>query len=317
MEKIDNKARAIQEVANELGWNSDVDSLIERVKQIDNGLISEDEFIYLLNWLPNCILVNKLDQSAFPNSESEKYGVPDLLAVFEIDGKKEQYLIEVKTSRKAKLSWTEKYVNKLKAYSELVGIPILIAWKCHEMQFTDWVLVSLEDFSKPNKTYKLNYIDALKQSRLSKYTKDYTVTLPDNFSFELSLRKDKHVKTEADGEIWDVFLESLKITGRQNQDIGKFSPGLFALFMSLGFKEELEENKTHIIRKWKPYNVIMPIHRVVLIWGKINSQEEASWIERIQNSNYPISYDSLFQDLSKSIDLGLVNHILFTIPAKN
>ncbi len=318
MKSLDNKARVIQEIATQLGWNSDIDLLIERIRQIDKGLIQEDEFIYLLNWLPNCISVSKIDQSAMPTSHSSLLGVTDLLAVFELDGVRKSFLIEIKTSEKPKLSWSEKYVNKLKAYSELHNLPVLVAWKCTDYLLPNWVLVPLEDFQKPHLNYKLEYTEALKKNILSKYAKDYYVALYDNFSIKLSFRKNQKIEDEDDGEIWNVFLESFKMVGRDEQEIGKLSAGLFALLLCLGINEEtVEVTETHINRIWTPFNTFTSIQKIPLMLSSFFSKEEVSWIELIQNEQYPIAYKALFDDLKDAIDNGLVRHILFTIPNEN
>lgn len=315
MKSLDNKARVIQEIATKLGWNSDVDLLIERIKQIDKGLVQEDEFIYLVNWLPNCISVSKIDQSSMPTSHSTLLGVTDLLAVFEIDGVRKSFLIEVKTSQKGKLSWSEKYVNKLKAYSELHNLPVLIAWKCTDYLLPNWTLVPLGDFQKPHLNYKLEYTEALKKNLLSKYAKDYYVSLYKNFALKLSFRKDEKIENEDDGEVWNVFLDNFQIIGKEEQDISKLSAGLFALLLCLGINEEIVEvTETHINKIWKPFNTFTSIQMIPLMLSNFFSEEEVSWLELIQDEHYPITYENLFGDLKDAIDNGLVEHILFTIP---
>lgn len=315
MKSIDNKARVIQEIANKLGWNSDIDELIERVNQIDKGLVQEDEFIYLLNWLPNCISVSKIDQSTMPSSHSTHLGVSDLLAVFEIDGVRKSFLIEVKTSEKTKLSWSEKYVNKLKAYSELHNLPVLVAWKCTNFALPNWTLVSLDDFEKPHLNYKLEYTEALKKNLLSKYGRDYYVALYENFAIKLSFKKEKKIKIEEDGEIWDVNLDTFQLIGNKEHDISKLSIGLFALLLCLGINEEIDEvTETHITKTWKLFNAFTSIQKVPLMLCRFNSEEEISWLELIQDEKYPIKYDELFNDLKEALDLELVKHILFTTP---
>jgi len=317
MKSLDNKARVIQEIATKLGWNSDVDLLIERIKQIDKGLVQEDEFIYLLNWLPNCISVSKIDQSSMPSSHSTVLGVTDLLAIFEIDGVRKSFLIEVKTSEKGKLSWSEKYVNKLKAYSELHNLPVLVAWKCTDYLQPNWMLVSLDDFQKPHLNYKLEYTDALKKNLLSKYARDYYVALYENFSLKLSFRKDKKIESvdNENEETWNVFLESFQMIGRDEQEISKLSAGLFALLLCLGINEEIVEvTETHINKIWTPFNTFTSIQKIPLMLCSFFSKEEVSWLELIQNEQYPIVYETLFDDLKDAIDNGLVKHILFTIP---
>jgi Holliday junction resolvase len=252
-----------------------------------------------------------------PNSVSSQLGVTDLLAVFEIDGERKSFLVEVKTSKEGKLDWSEKYVNKLKSYSELTQMPVLIAWKCTEFEFSEWLLISLDDFKKPNKNYKINYADALKRNLLSKYARDYYVTLPENFAINLAFRKEQNVEKSDNSETWDVYLESLKLIGRNEHNIEKLSIGLFALFVCLGIEEVTEVTNEHIINKLKPYNTIIPIHKIPLLLTRIFNEKPISWIEQIQNEKYPLSYSDLFNDLKNGIADGLVNQILFTVPYKN
>lgn len=56
MKNFDDRARTVQGVANQLGWDSDIIKLIERIGQLDQGLIQEDEFIYIINWSGKCKL---------------------------------------------------------------------------------------------------------------------------------------------------------------------------------------------------------------------------------------------------------------------
>jgi Holliday junction resolvase len=250
-----------------------------------------------------------------PASHSTHLGVTDLLAVFEIDGVRKSFLIEVKTSEKSKLKWSEKYVNKLKAYSELHKLPVLVAWKCTDYLLPNWTLVSLDDFQKPHLSYKLEYTEALKKNLLSKYARDYYVALHENFAIKLTFKKEKKIMDEDDAETWDVLLDKFQIVGKEDQDISKLSTGLFALILCLGINEEIEEvTETHITKIWKPFNTFTSIQKIPLLLSRFNSEEEISWLELIQEENYPIKYEALFNDLKEAIDNGLVQHILFTTP---
>ncbi|MCL4481263.1 MAG: hypothetical protein M1445_01340, partial [Bacteroidetes bacterium] len=122
---IDDQARTIQSVLNELGWDSDPHTLVERVKQLNNGLVQEEEFIYILNWLGKCSLIHKLDQMLIVPSAKRNFTIPDLFVVFNDNGVEKSYLIEIKTSKDDKLSWTNTYYQGLINYSRVTGIPIL------------------------------------------------------------------------------------------------------------------------------------------------------------------------------------------------
>ena len=149
---------------------------------------------------------------------------------------------------------------------------------------------------------------------LSKYAKDYYVSLYENFSIKLSFRKGEKVKDEDDGEIWNVVLENFQIIGKEEQEFSKLSAGLFALLL-LGIDEEINEvTETHINKIWKPFNTFTSIQKVPLMLSSFFLKERMSWVELIQDENYPIAYDVLFEDLKIAIDDGLVRHILFSVP---
>ncbi len=151
---FDDKARTIQKVKAQLGWEGDIESFIKRVHDLDKGLVNEDEFLYLLGWAGKCKLFHKLDQSIIPPDSKENYTIPDLLTAFDREGKVTPYLIEVKTSKKDSLSWSEKYYQGLKNYSSLTGIPILVAWKWS--QFGIWMLFDINHFKKGPSNFKID-----------------------------------------------------------------------------------------------------------------------------------------------------------------
>src|SRR5262245_11097826 len=122
-------ARLIYSAREELGWEiSDPAELLNRIKMLEAGLPAEDEFITLVNWLGRCKLIHKLDQEQYPLTSKDLYQVPDLFAVFERDGGLVPVLVEVKTSKK-NLSWKPSYLERLKRYSDLLHLPLLIACK--------------------------------------------------------------------------------------------------------------------------------------------------------------------------------------------
>lgn len=73
--------------------------------------------------------MHKLDQLQFPPNSKNYLRVPDLLAVFEKDGKEYPVLIEVKSKQDMTLSWRPDYLNSLERYSNFLKLPLLIAWK--------------------------------------------------------------------------------------------------------------------------------------------------------------------------------------------
>lgn len=82
------------EAAERLGWSGPA-RIAERARRLARGLPAEDELCVVFRWLGRCKLVHKLDQLPYPPDARHLYGVPDLLAVFDVDGTAVPALIEV------------------------------------------------------------------------------------------------------------------------------------------------------------------------------------------------------------------------------
>jgi hypothetical protein len=148
----DLRARLIYDALALLDTNADAQTLVERINRLELGLPIEDECILLLSWLGKCRLIHKLDQLAFPPTTPPEYRVPDLFAVFENNGKQVPVLIEVKGKEAMALSWRPDYVEGLRRYGLLLGLPVLIACKWKRLRL--WTLIDLEQYEQPNKNYK-------------------------------------------------------------------------------------------------------------------------------------------------------------------
>jgi hypothetical protein len=122
------RGRLLLEAAQKVGW-SDAGDIADFVRRLERGLPAEDELCVIFNWLGRCRLVHKLDQFPYPPGVWSQYRVPDLFAVFDVDGTTVPVLIEVKTSADNVLSWKPEYVEALQRYADLFRLPLLVAWK--------------------------------------------------------------------------------------------------------------------------------------------------------------------------------------------
>lgn len=84
-EKPKDVERIIHEALEKLGWDTEPNKIIERVKRLNLGLPAEDEFSVLCGWLGQCNLIHKLDQQQYPVTSKDEYQVPDLLAEFVVN----------------------------------------------------------------------------------------------------------------------------------------------------------------------------------------------------------------------------------------
>lgn len=310
---IDYKARIFQRAMAELGVKGDAELFIKRVKELDKGLASEDEFLFLLNWTGRCSLFNKLEQSIVPLESKEKYTIPDILSVFEVEGRKQPYLIEIKASKKNSLSWTEKYYQGLINYSALIGIPILIAWKW--TQFETWLLFDIKHFSKGPSNYKIGYEKAYQESMMSKLVGDYFVVPYDEFGLYFKFRKVSKAKEEARTETWNMIIEDIYFVGKNGQRVNGLDPSMVALLLSFETDQETTVNDKYVLTKYYPSpNKSTFAQSIPIRLARAMSVNETNWIERIKTNSYPVSYSKLYKALDEGINKGLIRNILHIKP---
>jgi len=215
---IDSSARLIHEAIQQLGWNTDSTSLVNRVKRLDLGLPAEDEFVFLLSWFGRCSLVHKLNQKQFPPISKSSFQVPDLFACFKTNAGPKPVLIEIKVSTRNKLSWKADYLRKLKEYSSLIGLPILIAWKFHRV----WSLVDIECFVEARTNFHLSLETAMKHNLMSFLAGDFVYIMKPNVGLHFILKKERLVEERAldsssREEQWLARVEEAYFTNSEGQ----------------------------------------------------------------------------------------------------
>jgi Holliday junction resolvase len=313
-DNIDNKARTIQNIANELGWNSDLPSLIERVKQMDNGLVQEDEFLYILDWADKCSLVHKLDQLHIPPTSKKKYSIPDLFVVFNDKGKKTPYFIEIKTSKNDSLSWTETYYNGFINYANETGIPVLVAWKWNSLGI--WTLFELKHFKKNVSNFKIDLNKAMQETLMSKLVGDYFIVPYDEIGIHFKMKKEKMVDKKGDETLWQTVIEDVYLTGNEGKEITDIDSAMFAFVFSLPMESKVTVTETHIINSFTPshnkssYAQSVPIR----LARAFANNEEVNWLTMIKNQNYSIKHNKLFDALEKGIGKEIIRNIFFIQP---
>ena len=315
---IDHKARAVQEIANQLGWKEDVKKLIERVNQLDKGLVQEDEFIYIINWSNKCKLIHKLDQLQLPLSSKDYYTIPDILVEFETKEGPKKYLIEIKTSKRGALSWTEKYYNGLINYSKLIGIPILIAWKWNP--FGIWTLFEMEHFSKPVINYKIGFEKAHQENLMSNFFNDYVIILYEQTGLVIEMKKIKIesevINKKGDKEvIWQTEISDIYITDENNEKVKEINKSVILLLFSMNMEPSVTQTDTHIITKYTPEpNKMQFAQSIPIQLYKAFADDDVNWLIKSKENSYPIESSVLIEGLSKAIDDKIVRNILITKP---
>lgn len=242
----DDGARLIQDAIAELGWSADAESVAERVRRLDIGLPVEDEFSVICAWLGRCELLHKLDQHQVPSRSTEKFQVPDILARFSTQTNNSPILIEVKSKQAKTLSFKPNYLQCLMAYATLVGMPLLIAWKFHNL----WTLFEVKHLVKTDKNFNISIQTALRENLLGVVAGDVAYTVGAGAGVHIRIRKDELIKitpTE-DGrtESWRMVVDQVTFTNYQGERIEKLDTSVQALFTSWELEETEEHSDTHI-----------------------------------------------------------------------
>jgi hypothetical protein len=169
----------------------DPTALVERVQRIHRGFSAEHEFAAIASWLGRCTLLTQLDDVLHSSST---YRAPDFLVVANHEGRDLPFLVEVKSIDSDKLKWTANYMESLRAFANLINLPLLIAWKRGRL----WVLVEAGHFTQIVAAYHLTFEEALKNSLMSTLFGNVWIQFSEDFRLELKLRIQDDVDCSAE-----------------------------------------------------------------------------------------------------------------------
>ncbi len=238
--------RLIQDVLAELGYELDAAVVAEQVRRLDIGLPVEDEFSVVCAWLGKCQLLHKLDQHQVPMASKEEFQVPDLLAKFSTQTTKCPVLIEVKSKKDKLLSFKPEYVRRLQNYADLVGMPLLVAWKFQSL----WMLFEVRHMKKADKNFNISLETAMRENLLSVLAGDVGYKIGAGAGVHLRLRKDKLLSVgKIDGgysEQWATTIDDVSFTDREGARHSDLGGEVQSLFTAWDLEEKEEHTDSHI-----------------------------------------------------------------------
>ena len=238
--------RLIQDVMAELGYDADVAAVAERVRRLDIGLPAEDEFSVVCAWLGKCQLLHKLDQHQVPIASKQEFQVPDLLAKFSTQTTKNPVLIEVKSKNDKLLSFKPDYLKRLQNYADLVGMPLLVAWKFHGV----WMLFDVRHMKKAAKNFNITLSAAMQENLLGVLVGDVAYKIGAGAGIHLRFRKDKLLGTEKtdDGytEQWAMTIDDVGFTDREGARSTDLDGEVQSLFTAWNLEEKEEHTDSHV-----------------------------------------------------------------------
>ena len=297
-------AHSVEQALRELGGQPhSTKAFLRRIRNIEFGHSAEDDCMTILAWLGNCKFVHKLQQRAYSADSFAQLQVPDLLASFHREGRDLLTLIEVKTTKDWFLRWNRDYASKLARYAELLGLPILLAWRPRRLGM--WLL--LDATAKHIvRDEKIRVEEALANNLMGVIAGDFLVTPKPGLGL--------HIEGEIVGEksptpegyaakmrVIDAFL------GTKTERHASLTPGVLWTILCAASEEYTEENKGRI-----SHGFMTPIEspvgncsaqqilRALLAW-RCSDGERIAWRHVRADLNRIMTRDQILQDVTAEI----------------
>ncbi|MDR7222262.1 restriction endonuclease [Aminobacter sp. NyZ550] len=313
----DDVARLIQSVLAELGWAADAAKVARRVQRLDIGLPVEDEFSVVCGWLGNCRLLHKLDQQQIPLQSRATYQVPDLLAFFSTQNSQRPVLIEVKSSTKRTLSFTEAYIQRLEAYADLLGFPLLIAWKFHSV----WMLFEARHMKKAVKNFNIRFGKAMAENLLGALAGDVAYKVGAGVGVHFSMRKQELISSHAEDSVqtdeWLMVVDEVSFTDGDGEKRTDLDGEVQALVATWDLEEKQEHNTTHVKWSFVAGSEGMQFAHVALVrllhW-ELPSDDKPNWRKLLGVESASRSIDDFSSALKAALKEKIVSHIFHILP---
>ena len=318
----DTLARLFHEAIQQLGWSTDSASLVNRVKRLSLGIPAEDEFAFLLSWLGKCSIVHRLDQSQYPPISRESFQVPDLFACFETKTGLKSVLIEVKVSSKDKLSWKADYLSRLKKYSSLMGLPLLIAWKFHNM----WILVDLNNFKLARSNYHLTLNDAMRNNLMSFLAGDFGYVMKPKVGLHFHFKKIELLSRveEESGvlhEAWVLRVDKVMFTDASDKEISNLPTGMWPLFLAADPNsiEDVDDDYIYqhlIITEDSGVRFAHTALPVLIQFMQMikNKDSIIHWRKHLDAHKFPVEFQLFKKAADESLKKGFIQYVLHQRP---
>lgn len=311
--------RLIYEVLEIVGWEAGPHELAERVQRLNKGLPIEDEFIVLCTWLNRCNLIHKLDQQQMPLSSKEKVQVPDLLAQFTTNGKAITVLIEVKHHNDNVLSFRPDYYSKLLQYGQLLGLPVLIAWK---NKLDIWTLFDIAEMSKAKKNYNINIKHALCENLLGILAGDFSYKVYPDCALSITFTKEdfieqRHNEEKEKEELWKTTITDVSVYNGKSEKLEKVPVDIQSIFHTINLKEYQIHKGKDITLCFTPENDSMYFaqHAIVkLLNFTIPDDESLHWRQYIGNNDIYSKVENFYNAAKDAMEQQIVSHIFNIVP---
>lgn len=306
-----------QDALAHLGWDADPKELADRVRRLDRGIPAEDEFAAVCAWLGKCTMLHKLDQVQVPATSKAQFQVPDILARFSTQSNDRPVLIEVKVKDDPQLRFSKGYMAKLQAYANLMGMPLLIAWKHHGV----WSLFETKHLVEEKGNFYADFLEVMKQNLMGVLAGDVGFVVGSGAGVHLRMRKDELVSELVhDGkriESWQGAFDQVQYTTYTGETVDDLDGQVQAVFMCADLEEQSEDLGDHI---WFHYvgsdETGQFGHRalVELLDWELAAEGGPRWRHVARRGQITVNMANLTEALQSALDLKMVRYILSMVP---
>ncbi len=309
----------IHEVLSQCGWDADAARVAARLSRLNQGLPREDEFSVLCGWLGKCDLIHKLDQKQTPKASAQIYQVPDLFSVFRVGERHIPVLIEVKSSRDNVLSFRPDYTKRLRAYADLLELPLLVAWKHYGI----WTAFDLCHMKKANRNFNIDFLTAMTENLLGDLAGDFSYSVAMGAGLHLRFRKEELLKTgkSDDGitEEWKTVCDDVHFTDGRLQTVRDLPTEVQALFSTWDLQRTEEHSPTHITLRYVADNkhetaVFAHMALVRLLDWNIPEGDRIDWRGLLSESKILYGLEDFRKAIAEGLRLGFIHHVLHQVP---
>lgn len=305
MDKSDQAAFEVAKLLYGKGlMHSSAESLSERIRGIQKGLSHETEFAAIVSWLGNCQAIFKIDNDPSTIRPESRLKAPDFIAFPTVSGRPVPVLIEVKARDQNQLNWSEKYLSSLAKFAELMGLPLLIAWKYKGF----WLLIEHSHFDRNVTAFRLTLEKGFKEDLMSMLFKDIRIVLNPKFQFFIDfdildppMDREDSLLQQFQARITDV---GYSFEGKEIEQ----KRGYLHLLLSAADEGRLVRTGARQVRQiFQPTeDSFFPISRAFIAEMTLSRDGDLDWHEVLRRRPIAVSGEEYRSILSQAVHDGIV-----------
>lgn len=317
------EAKLIWDAWAKLGFNTNPKELVEKVNQLKRGLPKEDEFAALSMWMGRCTLIHKMEQKQYPKLSKQEYQVPDLFACYKYNGEDVAVLIEVKSTKERKLRFTNVDYNRRMKYSQLTGLPLLIAW--HLKGWDLWCLFELSKMRKKVSAFHIDFETAIKEDLMGILLNNIIFIIKKGTKLEMQYEIEKG--TEVRDEIGQTLkkftgvfknIEFVSANGQKIPPDSPLSELLYLIFLFVDNDVSDREDSNYVIQTFYTtedqtifgYQIL----GVASFGIEAIKNSQLNWLDVIKNESFKISYEDIRNAAKDGVHKGIVKYVIRNLP---